>query len=448
MEEKKKTYKGGIRIGSRDANENQIGFLGAVSIGVGGMVGGGIFAVLGLASVLAGGATPMAFLVAGCVTMLTAYSYARLSVTYPNNGGTIIFIDKAFGIGWFTGATNMLLWIGYIVTLSLYTVAFANYSATFLPGHLQTPLMSHILISAGILLPTLVNLLSAAIVSRTEVYIVTLKIIILLLVVALGIGSVSPHRIEPASWPSLMSIVQAGMLIFVAFEGFELIANTSASVKDYQKTLPRAYYASVLFVLVLYVLIAIIVVGTLSADQILAAQDFALAKAAEPSLGRFGFTLVGITAVLATLSAINSTLYGAARLSYSIATEGELPKDFERKIWNQPMGLLVTSGSAVVLSNLIDLSSISMMASAIFLIVFALVNLANFVRRKETQCKQILAICGFLMCLAAFGALMAHVFRNNPSQLWILFGFIALAGGLEGGYIVFLKKGDRRIAGG
>ena len=107
--------------------ERQIGFLGAVSIGVGGMVGGGIFAVLGLAAVTARGATPVAFLVAGIVALLTAYSYAKLSVAYPDNGGTIIFIDKAFGVDWFTGTTNMLLWLGYIVTLSLYAVASYNF---------------------------------------------------------------------------------------------------------------------------------------------------------------------------------------------------------------------------------------------------------------------------------------------------------------------------------
>ena len=432
-----------------EPQDKQIGLFGAAAIGVGGMVGGGIFAVLGLASVLAGGATPIAFLVAGCVTMLTAYSYAKLSVTYPNNGGTIIFIDKAFGVSWFTGAANMLLWIGYIVTLSLYAVAFGNYAQTFLPQHLQTVLISHVLISTGILLPTILNLLSAAIVSKTEIYIVALKIAILVVVVALGFSSVVPARIEPKSWPSLLSIVEAGMLIFVAFEGFELIANTSASVKNYKQTLPRAYYASVLFVLLLYVLIAVIVVGSLSTDQIAAAQDFALAKAAEPSLGRFGFTLVGVTAVLATLSAINSTLYGSARLSYSIATEGELPKDFELKIWNQPIGLLITSGAALLLSNMVDLSSISMMASGIFLIVFALVNLANTLQCKETGSSRLLALFGVLMCLAAFFALMAHVIQNNPLQLWILFSLIALAGLLEGGYIIFLKNDDagKRISG-
>ncbi len=425
---------------TRRVEEGQIGFLGAMAIGVGGMVGGGIFAVLGLAAVLAGGATPVAFVVAGCVALLTAYSYAKLSVAYPNNGGTIIFIDKAFNIGWFTGTSNMLLWLGYIVTLSLYAVAFGNYAATFLPQHLQTSAMSHVLITAGIVLPTALNLLSAVIVSKTETYIVALKVVILVLIVALGFSAIEPQRIKPSGWPSVLSIVSAGMIIFVAYEGFELIANTAASVKDYRRTLPRAYYFTVLFVILLYVLIALIVVGSLTPDKIAAAQDFALAEAARPTLGQFGFTLVGITAVLATLSALNSTLYGAARLSYSIAVEGELPKNFERKVWNQPVGLLITSGAALTLSNLADLSSISMMASASFLIIFALVNLANLVKWKEAKSNRLLAVCGVLFCAAALLALMSYVLRNSPSQLWVLAGLIGLSGILEGVYILFLRK--------
>ncbi|WP_404308805.1 APC family permease [Neorhodopirellula lusitana] len=424
---------------TQENSDEQIGLFGAVAIGVGGMVGGGIFAVLGLAAVLAGGATPIAFVVAGCVALITAYSYAKLSVAYPDNGGTIIFIDKAFGVDWFTGSCNMLLWLGYIVTLSLYTVAFANYSATFVPEPWQTPWMHHALITAGVVLPTLLNLFSAAIVSKTEIYIVGLKVAILVVIVALGFSSIDMQRIRPSDWPSSLSIVSAGMIIFVAYEGFELIANTSASVKDSRRTLPRAYYVSVLFVIVLYLLIAAIVVGALPSDEIASSQDFALAEAARPSLGQFGFTLVGITAVLATLSAINSTLYGAARLSYSIATEGELPKQLERKVWNQPVGLLITAGGALMLSNLADLSSISMMASASFLVIFALVNLANFVKWKATNSNRLIAMGGFLLCSAALLTLMGHVYQTEPSQLWVLVGLITIAAALEGGYILFLK---------
>ena len=116
---------------------NKIGLWAAVSIGIGGMVGGGIFAVLGLAVQLAHGGTPEAFALAGIVALLTTYSYARLSVTFPSRGGTVTFLDRAFGTGMLTGSLNVLLWLSYVVMLSLYAFAFGNYAATFLPGAWQ-----------------------------------------------------------------------------------------------------------------------------------------------------------------------------------------------------------------------------------------------------------------------------------------------------------------------
>ncbi|MGB0386751.1 MAG: APC family permease [Ardenticatenaceae bacterium] len=427
-------------MGDQRKTENQVSFFGAVAIGVGGMVGGGIFAVLGLATVLAGGATPIAFLIAGIVALLTAYSYSKLSVAYPDNGGTIIFIDRAFKINWFTGSVNNLLWIGYIVTIALYAVAFGNYAATFLPKNFQTLFVTHVLITLGILLPTLLNLLSASIVSRAETYVVAVKIAILVLIIALGFGSVDTARLQPSTWKPWLQIVSAGMIIFVAFEGFELIANTAATIKNPKLTLPRAYYFSVLFVILLYVLIAYVVVGSLAPDKIAASQDFALAEAAKPSLGQFGFVLVGIAAILATLSAINSTLYGSARLSYAIATEGELPVALERKVWNQPVGLLITAVGALLLANLADLSSISIMASASFLIIFALVNLANFVKSKDINSSKVIAGAGVLACFMALLALLYHTIQENSSQLWALLGLISLSFIIEGVYILFLKK--------
>ena len=98
------------------------------------------------------------------------------------------------------------------------------------------------------------------------------------------------------------------MLIFVAYEGFELIANASADVRSPEKTLPRAFALSVGIVIALYVLIAYVVVGSLSPSEIIASSDFALAQAASTSLGHIGFIMVSISAVLATFSAINATL--------------------------------------------------------------------------------------------------------------------------------------------
>lgn len=429
----------------QDEDTGQISLLGAISIGVGGMVGGGIFAVLGLAVILAGGATWLSFVIAGSVALLTAYSYAKLSVAYPSQGGTIVFIDKAFGISLCTGTVNNLLWLGYVVTLALYAVAFGNYASTFLPQTLQNEITFHILVSLAIILPTLLNFLGAEVLSKVETYIVAFKIAILVLVIILGFASVDTSRLEPSTWEPLLQIVSAGMIIFVAYEGFELIANTATDVRNYKVTLPRAYYISVVFVIVLYALISIVVVGSLQPSEIASAQDFALAEAAKPALGQFGFTIVGIAAVLATLSAINSTLYSSARLSYTIASEGELPEILEKKIWDQPIGLIITAGLALILANLGDLSSISTMGSAGFLIIFAMVNLANFTKSKEINSNQLIAGLGVLACILALLALIWYTLTNDPAQIFVLIGMIAIAFIIEGVYRLFRSGKTRQL---
>ncbi|WP_206370420.1 APC family permease [Solimonas marina] len=422
------------------AQNSSVSLLGAISIGIGGMVGGGIFAVLGLAVELAGGATPASFLVAGIVALLTSYSYAKLSVAYPSRGGTVVFIDRAFGVDFFTGTSNNLLWVGYIVTLALYAVAFGNYAQTFLPDSLQSAGIRHLLISAGIVLPMLLNFLSSSLISRAESTIVGIKIAILLLVVIAGFANVDPARLAPETWTSFSQMVGGGMIIFVAYEGFELIANTAPDVRDYRRTLPRAYYASVGFVIVLYVLVAIVTVGSIAPDQIAAAKDFALAQAAKPSLGMVGFTLVATAAVLATLSAINATLYGAARLSYVIATEGELPGFLKERIWNQPLvGLFVTTVLALLLANLVDLSSISTMGSAGFLVIFAIVNAANFKQAHAVGSSRLIAGLGTLACAFALGALVWHTLQTDAAQLWVLIVMVGIAAAIEGAYLCFWK---------
>lgn len=110
----------------------KIGLKEAISIGIGGMVGGGIFAVLGLAVSLAKGGTPIAFLFAGVLALITSYSYIKLSQKYPDKGGTVKFINQGFGKTIFSGGINNLLWISYIIMLSLYASAFGSYAPSLL----------------------------------------------------------------------------------------------------------------------------------------------------------------------------------------------------------------------------------------------------------------------------------------------------------------------------
>jgi amino acid transporter len=324
-----------MRAGENPPPKNTtIGYWSVVSIGIGGMVGGGIFAVLGLSVQMAQGGAPIAFAIAGLVALITAYSYARLSVAFPTRGGTVEFLNQAFGPGIFTGGLNVLLWISYIVMLALYARAFGSYGATFFPEALQT-VGKHILITSVVAVFTLLNVLGAKKVGESEKYIVVIKIAILIVFLGVGLRAMTGHQMQPPNLGGALPIIAGGMIIFLAYEGFELIANTAENVSNPTKILPRAYYTSVAFVIALYVFVALVAVQNLAVKDIVAAKDYALAEAARPFLGSNGFNMIAIAALLSTGSAINATLYGAARISYVIAKEGELPERLEEKVWNR-----------------------------------------------------------------------------------------------------------------
>jgi amino acid transporter len=415
----------------RRAAVKKIGFWSVASIGVGGMVGGGIFAVLGLAVQMAKGGVPLAFFLSGVIALLTAYAYARLSVTYPSQGGTVEYLNQAFGPGLLTGGLNVLLWLSYVVMLSLYAYAFGSYGKTFFPAGVQA-VWKHVLISAVVIVLTGLNVIGAKAVGRAEEWIVGIKVTILLLFIAFGLWSVQLQRLAPPHWADPVTLFAGGMIIFLAYEGFELIANAAGDVRTPHKTLPRAFYTSVGFVIALYVLVSVVTAGNLPVARIVAAEDYALAEAAKPFLGNLGYTLIAVAALMSTASAINATLYGAARVSYIIAKDGELPDFLERKIWNKPLeGLLLTSVVTLLTANFLDLSSISLMGSAGFLLIFAAVNAANVRLHHKTGGRIWISVSGFLACLAAFGALVWRIAQNSPQQILLLVFMLAVAFGLE-----------------
>jgi len=411
-----------------------LGYWALVAIGIGGMVGGGIFAVLGLAVQLAHGGTPLAFLIAGIVALLTTAAYARLSVAFPSQGGTVEFLNQAYGVGLFSGSLNILLWLSYIVMLSLYAYAFGSYGAEFFPDD-SHQVWKHVLISAVIVLMTVLNIMGSQAVGRAETWIVGIKVAILTLFIVAGASGIDHARLAVDTWSPPVQLAAGGMLIFLAYEGFELIANAAGDARRPRKTLPKAYYSAVLFVILLYVLIAAVAVGNLSLNKIANARDYALAEAARPFLGHAGFILIGIAALLSTASAINATLYGAARFSYVIAKEGELPEALEHKIWRRPIeGLLLSSATTLFIANLFDLSSISMMGSAGFLLIFAAVNGAALRLHAKIGGSRIVAMLGLGACLAALGALLWQVALTQPKHLWTLAVLVGFAVFVEAAY--------------
>lgn len=403
---------------------------GAIAIGIGGMVGGGIFAVLGEAVSLAHGATALAFFFAGIVAILTAYSYAKLSVAYQNRGGTVYFVDKAFGSNILSGTANLMLWLSYLVTISLYAVAFASYGQTFFKGTAlaESEWLRHLLITVAILLPAIINYISVSFVEKSETIFVFLKLALLILVVITGASFVDPARLSPEKWGDSFSIVVAGMIIFVAYEGFELIANSAEEIKNPEKNLPRAFYGSVIIVILLYVSIALITVGTVPENTLMKAKDYALAVAAKPALGQIGFTLVSVAALLATFSAINATIYGNARLGYRLAKEGELPAMMKNEEHQIPTtGIVVTMLLSIILANTINLTQIAIIGSGSFLLIFFVVNVGAFMLQNEIRANCLILFLACFVSGAALITLLIHTYSSNPAAIIIFISFIVIS---------------------
>ena len=420
------------------SKKRTISLLGTISIGIGGMVGGGIFAVLGEAVSLSHGATAVAFFFSGIIALLTSYSYAKLSVAFQSEGGTVSFIDNAFGHNLLSGSINLMLWLSYIVTISLYAVAFASYGSTFFSE--TTPLIKHTLISLAILLPAIINLISASFVSKSETFIVIIKVLLLILIISSSANYIDSSRFSPQTWGSFPSIVIAGMIIFVAYEGFELIANAAEEVKDPDKNLPLAFYSSVVFVMILYILIALVSVGTVPEDTLLKAKDYALAIAAKPALGEMGFIIVSVAALLATFSAINATIYGNSRLSYFIAMEGELPKVLTHSKNNIPfMGVLSTLAFSLILSNSINIDEIAIIGSSSFLLIFFIVNLSAYKLAEKIKAKKSILLLSIFSTFGALSTLLYHTYSSNPKAIYIFLFFIFFAIAFEFLYGKFIR---------
>lgn len=408
------------------AEQNKISLTGAISIGIGGMVGGGIFAVLGLSVSLAQGGVPVSFLVAGLIAFLTAYSYAKLSITYPDSGGTVRFINEGFGTGVFSGGLNNMLWVSYIIMLALYGSAFGSYASSLISITGNTVIDQKIFIAAIILISTFINYYSIKIVGEVESIAVIIKLFILLVFVAVGFWGLSSNdnfdQLNMENWESPLQLVAAGMVIFVAYEGFELIANSALDITNPKKNISRAYYFSVGFVILLYLAIAVVTVGSLDFAAIAIAQDYALAEAAKPKFGQAGFTIIAIAAIISTFSAINATLLGGSRVNYEVAEDKELPSEFTRTLWGKPIGLAIISAASVLLAVSVDLESISTSGSVGFLLIFAMVNLVGYKKAKEINGKKIISLFAAILCFAAFVILLIQQLETSPVGIYIAIG--------------------------
>jgi amino acid transporter len=395
----------------------QIGLVAAVSIGIGGMVGAGIFSILGVVAQAAGNAMWLAFAIGGVVALLSTYSYAKLGATFPSAGGAVHFLVKSFGDGILTGGLNLFMWAGYIISLALYATAFGGYAATFVTTG-QAPVLVKSLAIGSVLVLTAVNAFGAGLMGRWETVIVAVKLAILVLFAAVGLWFIRPGYLSPELWPETKWVLFGAGVLFIGYEGFGLVTNAAADMRDPRKMLPRALYASVILVIILYLAVSFTVSGNLSDHEIERAKDYALAEAARPFLGEFGFRLIAIAALFSTASAINATLFGSANVCYMIARDGQLPAGLSRTQWKQATGgLLLTATLVLAVTLLFDLSGIAMMGSAAFLLIYAAVNAGHLKVLKQTGANAIIVWLSLLTCLAMFAVLSVYIYQEQPAAM-------------------------------
>lgn len=405
------------RAVSNAQTSDQIGLVAAVSIGVGGMVGAGIFSILGVVAQAAGNAMWISFAIGGAVALLSTYSYAKLGAAFPSAGGAVHFLVKSFGDGVLAGGINLFMLAGYIISLALYATAFGSYGATFISNN-PSPLLRDSLAVGSVVALTFLNAFGAEVMGRGETLIVAVKVSILVLFAATGLLFVKAENLSPALWPDTQSILFGAGVLFIGYEGFGLVTNAAANMQNPKKLLPRALYTAILLVIALYLVVAVTVTGNLTNAEIARASDYALAEAAKPFLGDFGFHLIAVAALFSTASAINATLFGSANVCYMIARDGELPAALTRTTWKSARGgLLLTAGLVVLVILCFDLSGIAMMGSAAFLLVYAAVNAGHLRVLHNTGANAVIVWMSLITCLVMFAVLAVYTYQQQPAAL-------------------------------
>lgn len=402
---------------------SKVSFWAAVSMGIGSMVGAGIFALMGDAGSIAGSAVWISFVLGGIIALLSGYSIGRLGATFPSAGGFVEYLVRGFGPGLFSGAMSVMLYLSAMVAISLVARTFGAYALVLLPKgapSLWEPVFSALIIIGFMVL----NLRGARDMAMAEVLIVVLKLAVLAVFAIAGLAFIDPARLAPATYPPAPMVFYALALTFFAYEGFRVITNAAADMPDPAKTLPRAITTSILIVMVLYVALAFAVFGNLPLAEVIKARDYALADAAKPVFGHAGFVVVALAALLATASAINASLYAVTNVTYQLAVYGQLPKRFGHSIGHSREGLVISSAIIMLLAVFLDLSQIAAIGALGTLIVHLVVHIGHLRLRKKTAAPLLMIVLAIVACFVAIAASSFYIWNKNPA---LILGIGALA---------------------
>ena len=342
------------------AEQKRMTVIGAAFLGVGAMVGAGIFALLGQAGAVAGAATWLSFLLAGVVASLLGYTVVKLGVRYPSRGGFVTYFVEAFGNGRLVGITSWLLYFVILIVTSMVAVSFGAYGSSLFFGDDAAGYWDNILASLALLGMALVNLLGAGIVAKAQSLIVWVLLTVFAFFVVVTLADLDPSLLAPSGYPSLNKVIASVALTFFAYLGFSVIAFTAGDLANPARMLPRAMTIALAVTTLLYVAVSLGVFGTLTVDEVIEHGDTALAEAARPALGDAGFTIMAIAALLATASSINSNIFAAGGLTQTLSQLAQFPPIFgEPGRFRGTRGVTITVALVLILANVFDLSAIA-----------------------------------------------------------------------------------------
>ncbi len=364
-------------------------------IGVGAMIGAGIFVLTGIAAGVAGPALMLVFLLNGLVALLTAAAYAELGSAIHGAGGGYLWIKRALPdpSGFLSGWMD---WFAHAVACSLYALGFGAYFREVLQvvgaPVIQTPVLPfEVWIAVGACaLFAYINYRGAAETGKAGSVVTIGKVVIIGAFIVAGLWAMANRTgwegaFTPFFSEGLGGVFAAMGLTFIAFEGYEIIAQTSEEVEDPRRNVPRAVFISLLIVVPIYLLVAFVAVGAvippdgMAVTAYLAAEkEVALVKAADQFVVGGGIVIL-VGGLLSTLSALNATIYSSSRVAFAMARDASLPKAMARvhaRRSTPHVAIAVSTLLIIGMAVALPIEEVAAAASVMFLLLFGGVNLA------------------------------------------------------------------------
>ncbi len=375
-----------------------------ISLGIGSIVGAGIFALLGQVILMAGSATYYSFIVSGLIAMLCGYSYAKLSAVYPDSGGLTDYFKHAFPQKWISGGLSLLYVITSAISICMLAKSFGIYMEHLLSFHANVWAVAIIVILAAI------NMAGAGDVGKTETIIVVAKVGILLALIFAAFYQFTPPSATREIIPTTKSFLGSIGITFFAYAGFGVLTNAGKDIAHPTKTVPISIYATLLIVMALYISLAFVVMNFIPEKELYHNIDTAMTIAAKNLLGSWGYGLIYLAAILAFISGINATFFSIYRIAQSLGTQRVLPHIYTKPFWRKgSWGNLLSTALIIIATVAFDFSSIVNLASGAYLVSYLGIFVANWVLREKTKPSAILVVGGFVLMVAVFIGFVASL---------------------------------------